>query len=63
MTRQRKAHLSQQDLKALGCTPGFVVRRYGAQERVRLEQLMPEGAKLRRTEAGAGQAKERSSTK
>jgi len=40
--RSRRRKLTKAELRAMGCTPGFVVRRYDAQERARLEQLAPE---------------------
>lgn len=38
----RRRKFTKAELRAMGCTPGFVVRRYDAQERARLEQLAPE---------------------
>jgi len=44
---RRRRKLTKAELRALGCTPGFVVRRYDARERARLEQLAPEGPERR----------------
>ena len=45
MGRSRKQRrLSQQDLKALGYTPGLMARRYDADGRARLEQLTAENS-------------------
>ena len=39
---RRRRRLSQQDLRAAGVTPGLMARRYDADGRARLEQLVPE---------------------
>lgn len=43
--RSRRRKLTKAELRAMGCTPGFVVRRYDAQERARLEQLTAEDSR------------------
>ena len=44
---RRKRRLSQQDLWALGPTPGLIARRVGPDGRARLEQLTAEGSRRR----------------
>jgi hypothetical protein len=39
----RRRHLSQQDLKAAGVTPGRMIMRYSPDGRVEIRQLAPEG--------------------
>ena len=44
---RRRRRLSQQDLRALGATPGLIARRVGPDGRARLEQLTAEGSRRR----------------
>ncbi len=41
---RRRRRLTQQDLKALGYTPGLMARRYDTDGRARLEQLTSEAS-------------------
>jgi hypothetical protein len=41
---RRRRRLSQQDLRAMGTTPGLMARRYDAAGRARLEQLTSEAS-------------------
>jgi hypothetical protein len=41
---RRRRRLSQQDLRAMGTTPGLMARRYDAGGRGRLEQLTSEAS-------------------
>jgi hypothetical protein len=45
---RKKRRLSQQDLRAMGATPGLMAHRVGPDGRAHLEQLAPEGAERRR---------------
>ncbi len=46
--RGRKKRLSQQDLRAMGATPGLMARRVGPDGRARLEQLTAEASRQRK---------------
>jgi len=46
-SRKRRRKLTQAELRALGATPGLMVRRIGADGRARAEQLAPESADRR----------------
>jgi hypothetical protein len=47
-SRKRCRKLTQAELRALGATPGLMVRRIGADGRARVEQLAPESSSRRR---------------